>query len=160
MKRPLGVSLISYYYIFGAIALVVTSIIYNPSANVIGIADRFGLTSFPERLFRIVLAVFTLILIYGYMGLKRWGFWLMVVYSILFGVISSLLITNQTLQPFLGNLIWSLIVLVYTIYNRKAFLKAIIHHWKSISDLTTNGGVSSTMKERFLIYSQQKRKIV
>ena len=74
MKRPLGVSLISYFYIFGIVVLIVTAMFYDADSNKFGMADRFGLPNFPEQLFRIVLAVVSLIIIYGYMRLKRWGF--------------------------------------------------------------------------------------
>lgn len=70
MKRPLGVSFISYFYIFGAVVLIFTAIFVNPDANEFGIADRFSLPKFPEQPFRIMLAVVSLIIIYGYMRLK------------------------------------------------------------------------------------------
>jgi hypothetical protein len=60
--------------------------------------------------------------------LKKWGFWLMITYSVLFGIVSSLQITNQLHQPFIGNLIWSIIVLVYSIYVKKTFFKTNFQH--------------------------------
>lgn len=121
MKRPLGVSLISYFYIFGAVVLIVTAMFFDADANEFGMADRFGLPSFPEHLLRIVVAVVSLIVIYGYMRLKRWGFWLMVLYSVGFGIISYALLFSYNQQPFIGNFIWSLIVLIYTFYVRRSF---------------------------------------
>lgn len=128
MKRPLGVSLISYFYIFGAIVLLFTAIFYNANANSIGIAERFGLTKILERLIRVIVALFSLGMVYGYIRLKKWGFWLMITYSVLFGIVSSLQITNQLHQPFIGNLIWSIIVLVYSIYVKKTFFKTKFQH--------------------------------
>ena len=121
MKRPLGVTFISYFHIFGAVVLIITAIFFNPEANEFGIADRFGLPNFPEQLFRIILAVVSLFIICGYIRLKRWGFWLMITYSVAFGIISSLLITNQSQQPYAGNLIFSIIVVAYTIYVKKTY---------------------------------------
>ncbi|MFB7156017.1 hypothetical protein [Lysinibacillus sp. NPDC056232] len=121
MKRPLGVSLISCFYIFGAVVLIITAIFFNQDANEFGIADRFGLPNFPEQLFRIILAVVSLIIIYGYLRLKRWGFWLMILYSLGFGLISYILLFSYNQQPFIGNFIWSVIVLIYTFYVRKSF---------------------------------------
>jgi 4-hydroxybenzoate polyprenyltransferase len=121
MKRPLGVSFISYFYIFGAVVLIITAIFFNPDANEFGIADRFGLPNFPEQPFRIILAVVSLIIIYGYMRLKRWGFWLMVLYSFGFGLISYILLFSYNQQLFTRNFIWSVIVLIYTFYVRKSF---------------------------------------
>jgi hypothetical protein len=65
LKRPIGVTLISSFYTFGAAVLLLTAIFMDEDANVSGIADRFGLPNFPERLFRIMLASVTLILIFG-----------------------------------------------------------------------------------------------
>lgn len=83
--------------------------------------DLFGLTHVPERLMRVVVAFITLIIIYGYMKLKKWGFWLMIVYSILFGTISLVLTLTYNQQPYIGNMIWSFIVLLYTLYTHKSF---------------------------------------
>ncbi|MEK4195992.1 hypothetical protein NYE59_23145 [Paenibacillus sp. FSL L8-0323] len=123
MKRPLGVTLISYFYIFGASVMIFTAIFFNAEANEFGIANRFGLPNFPERLFRILLAIASLILIYGYMRLKRWGFWLMIIYSSGFGLISYYLLSLQNQQPFIGNFIFSIIVLIYTLFFRKSFFR-------------------------------------
>ncbi|GAA0336806.1 hypothetical protein GCM10008931_30510 [Oceanobacillus oncorhynchi subsp. oncorhynchi] len=121
MKRPLGVTLISYFYIFGAIVLLSTAIFYDPNANAIGIAERFGLHSIPERLMRVILALFSLVMVYGYIRLKKWGFWIMITYSIIFAAISLVLISNQTPQLYAGNMVFSIIVLLYTIYVKRVF---------------------------------------
>ncbi|CAH1056278.1 hypothetical protein [Paenibacillus pseudetheri] len=124
MKRPLGVTLISCFYIFGAAVLTVTAIFFNADADEIGIADRFGLPNFPEQSFRIILAITSLILIYGYMRLKKWGFWLMIMYVFGFGLISYDLLYSQNQQLFIGNFTWSAIVLIYTFFVRKSFFLA------------------------------------
>ncbi|MFI8684588.1 hypothetical protein [Rossellomorea sp. NPDC077527] len=121
MKRPLGVSIIGYFYIFGSIVLLFTAIFYQGGADAISISERFGVSILPERMMRIILAFFSLLMVYGYMKLKKWGFWLLVSYSALFGLISSILATNQPQQPFIGNVVFSVVVLIYTIYVKKAF---------------------------------------
>ncbi|MDQ0884681.1 hypothetical protein [Peribacillus sp. V2I11] len=127
MKRPLGVSLISYFYIFGAIVLLSTSFFYNVDDNSIGIAERFGIPNVHERLLRVIVAIFSMGMVYGYIRLKKWGFWLIVIYSVFFGLISSSLISNQSQQPFIGNLIWSIIVLALYILRKKG----IFQNWSS-----------------------------
>lgn len=74
MKRPLGVTLISYFYIFGAIVLLFTAMFYDPNANSIDIAERFALPNIPERLTRVILALFSLAMVYGYIRLKNGDF--------------------------------------------------------------------------------------
>ena len=124
MKRPIGVTLISYFYLFGAIVLVITAIFYDAGANTVGIAERFGLPHAPERLVRVFVALLSFVMIYGYIRLTNWGYWFMIAYSVVFGCISALLISNPSPQPFLGNMIFSIVVLVYTIYARKSFLQS------------------------------------
>ncbi|MET1248969.1 hypothetical protein ABWW58_09300 [Sporolactobacillus sp. STCC-11] len=76
-----------------------------------------------EYPFRVALALATLVMIYGYMKLRKWGFWAMISYSFLFGTISLALTSAHHQQPFIGNMIWSILVLLYTIHTRKAFFQ-------------------------------------
>ncbi|MGP1908007.1 hypothetical protein ACTSEZ_07530 [Metabacillus sp. JX24] len=126
MRRPLGVSLISFFYVFGAVVLLFSVVFYNADANSISIAERFGLPNVAERLMRVGVASFSLLMVYGYFRLKKWGFWIMIAYSITFGLISSSLITNQLYQPYLGNLIFSIIVVTYTIYVKESYFKSVL----------------------------------
>jgi hypothetical protein len=123
MKRALGISIIGYFYIFGSIVLLFTSIFYQAGADTIGMSERFGVSVVPERIMRVVVAFFSLLMAYGYMRLEKWGFWLLISYSVLFGFISFILLTNEPQQPFIGNFVFSIIVLIYTIYVKEAFLK-------------------------------------
>lgn len=74
MNRPLGVTLIGYFYMFGAAMLLVTAVLWQADASEIGLADRFGVSPFPEQLFRVIVAIAALIGVYGYMRLQKWGF--------------------------------------------------------------------------------------
>jgi len=121
MKKPIGVTLISYSYIFGITILIVITFFFHQIANVFGFTDRFGFPNFPEELFRVLLAIVTLTMIYGYMNLKAWGFWLMILYSISFGIVSYLILLSYNKQLFIGNFIWSAIVLIYSISAHKYF---------------------------------------
>jgi len=123
LRRPLGVSLISFFYFFGAIILLFTSVFYDVNADAIGIAERFGVPNAPEQLVRVLVAGLSLVMVYGYRNLKKWGFWLMIIYSILFGMLSLTLATTDNQQPFIGNMIWSIIVFTYSIYVKDAYFK-------------------------------------
>ncbi|MGE6753529.1 hypothetical protein ACQKFO_08750 [Rossellomorea sp. NPDC071047] len=124
MKRPLGVSIIGYFYIFGSIVFLFTAIFYQAGADTIGISERFGVSVVPERVMRVAVAFFSLLMAYGYMRLKKWGFWLLITYSVLFGIISVILATNQPQQPFIGNVVFSVIVLIYSIYVKETFFES------------------------------------
>jgi hypothetical protein len=124
VKRPLGISIIGYFYIFGSIILLFTAIFYQAGADTIGISERFGVSVVPERVMRVAVAFFSLLMAYGYMRLKKWGFWLLITYSVLIGIISVILATNQPQQPFIGNVVFSVIVLIYSIYVKETFFES------------------------------------
>jgi len=121
LKRPLGVVIISLFYFFGAVVLIYTSIFYSPNSDRFGIAARFGVPTLPEQPVRIIVALIAVVLAVGYFSLKKWGFWSMVSYSIVFGAISLHLATVYHRQPFIGNVIWSAVVLIYTLVKKRSF---------------------------------------
>lgn len=121
LTRPVGVLIITFMYFFGAAVLIYTSVFYHPGADQFGIAARFGVPTLPEQPVRMVLAVIALLLAFGYFSLKKWGFWSMVCYSIVFGMISLRLAFLHHQQPFIGNVFLSAIVLIYTLIKRRSF---------------------------------------
>ncbi|WP_335871536.1 hypothetical protein [Bacillus sp. 2205SS5-2] len=123
MKRPLGVSLISCFYVFGSLVLLYTAFFYEPLATEVGIAEVFAVPAIPEQPMRVLVALFTFIMIFGYFSLKSWGFWVMLLYSLIFGLINLSLISPEVIQPFLGNIIMSSIVILYTISVKPSFLQ-------------------------------------
>lgn len=120
-KRPLGVTLIGYFYIFGAIALIVT--LFTNSTQQFGVALRFGVPNVPENIMRVLVVIVSLIMAYGYLRLEKWGYWFMIIYTVYFLVVSIVLSEQYKHQLFYGNAIWSIIVLIYTLGKRKDFDK-------------------------------------
>lgn len=116
-KRPLGISCIGYFYIAGAIILLLT---LGAEQN-IGMNIRFGVPFVPEVLVRIIISVFSIVMAYGYLKLMRWGFWTMIGYSILFLAVSLNQIAVYNSQPFIGNAVFSALVLFYTIHKKSSF---------------------------------------
>ena len=57
LKRLFGVAIISFFYIFGAVVLIYTSIFYHPNADQFGIAARFGVLALPEQPMKLIVAV-------------------------------------------------------------------------------------------------------
>lgn len=121
MKRPIGISLIGFFYIFGAIVLILMLGIKQD----IDINVRFGVPFLPETAFRIFVAVFSIIMAYGYLNLKKWGYRTMVIYSIVFSIISIYQVNTYHSQPFIGNAIFSIIVLLYTVIKRHSFYNRV-----------------------------------
>lgn len=117
MKRPFGITLIGYFYIFGAILLLLTLGVKQE----IGINIRFGVPNIPDTVVRIFIIAVSFIIAYGYLNLKKWGYFSMIIYSILFLIISLNQVIVYNSQPFIGNAIFSLIVLIYTVIKRNYF---------------------------------------
>ena len=126
-ERPLGLTLIGCFYIFGAFVLIVT-LFTNPTEQ-FGIGVRFGLPNVPENIIRGLVSVISLIMAYGYLKLRKWGYWFMIIYTIYFLVVSIYMFIQYSQQygqygqqPFWGNVLLSITVLIYTLNKRRYFL--------------------------------------
>jgi uncharacterized membrane protein (DUF2068 family) len=115
-KRPLGVTIIALIEIIGAIALLLLSFA--------AISTSFGISL-------VIAAIIRLIVVWGLWMLKRWAFWVAVVFEALhFCYNLSHLLTNQstaietatgmsvTKGSVLFSLILSLVILVYLFADR------------------------------------------
>ncbi|WP_026883011.1 hypothetical protein [Clostridium akagii] len=120
-KRPIGITLIGYFYILGAIALIVT--LFTNATQQFGIAVRFGMPNVPENIMRASVVVVFLLMSYGYLRLQKWGYWFMIIYTVYFLVVSICLSQQYKNQLFYGNAIFSIVVLIYTLSQRKYFSK-------------------------------------
>jgi len=124
---PLGVQLISAFYVFGAMVLLLC-LFTNPVAVGSTIAERHGLAPSTGTWILPVIAGLALIIAYGLWSLSRWGFYLTLAYLVYFGVVSIILgglnfaLTGaQAVQVYFGNFLWSALVATYLIVTRKRF---------------------------------------
>ncbi len=119
--KPFGINLISYFYFFGIALVFIT--LFSSSANISGysFATVIGLPFLSELAAKILLILSTAPVIWGFYQQKKWGYWVMIFYSIYFLLVSSYLAGIYSWQPFAGNAIWSLIVLAYTFWRRDFF---------------------------------------
>lgn len=118
-KRPLGIIVIGYFYIIGAVMLLMSL----GTQQEIAFNVRFGVAFLPEVFVRMAVAVLSLIMAYGYLRLMKWGYWVMMIYSALFLVISLKQMSLYNTQPFIGNAIFSVFVLLYSYSQRILFEK-------------------------------------
>jgi Na+/melibiose symporter-like transporter len=119
-NRPLGIILIAGFYVFGAIVLLV-SMFTMPEAVSRQIAERQGLPVNIGISALLLTAILALFIAYGLFSLSSWGFYLTLIYLTYFGGISFLLGGKSGIQPYLGNLLWSILVIVYLLFKRKSF---------------------------------------
>ncbi len=116
MKESKVVTFIGGFYIFGGI-IVLLSFIFNGSPlNVV-----FDLPNVPEYIVKLAIALIYIPLGYLYVKRVKYSNWVVVIFAIIFMCISAELVTEFEEQPFIGNLIYSIFVIVVTIVRRKEF---------------------------------------
>jgi hypothetical protein len=120
-KTPRGIVLIGLLQIFLAITVLFTlNVQQNPPFNI-----RFAVPFIPELWVKIFVVVLAIILAYGYLRQTKWGYWSMLIYSVLFCCISLFQATKygiQPWQPFIVNVSSAVIVAIYTVLHSKYFL--------------------------------------
>lgn len=117
-KQPLGIKFISCFQLIGGFTLLFT--LNNQQTPLFNI--RFNVPFIPELVVKICVGVLALIIAYGYLKQFKWGYWSMLIYSILFCCISLINIIKYTSQPFIGNAIYAAIVTIYTLLHSKYFI--------------------------------------
>ena len=117
-KNHIGVKLIGLFQIFGALSVLFTfNVQQTPPFNI-----RFMVPFATETIVKICVVIFSIIIAYGYLKYLRWGYWSMLIYSILFCCISIIQIIKYGGQPFIGNAIYSAVVSIYTIFHNKYYI--------------------------------------
>lgn len=125
-ENPKGIKFIGWFQIFGALAVLLTlNVEQDVAFNV-----RFAVPFMPEKLVQLVLVVGSIVIAYGYLNKRKWGYWSMLTYSTVFFFISLFQSFNYFSQPFIGNAIYSAFVAVYTLFNSRYF--------NSLVDLKSN----------------------
>ena len=122
-KRPALVSFIADLNFLNAFLLIVSLF---PIPN---FAERFGIyfkpsPTFSEGVIRLLVAIILLIIAYGLLRLKSWGFWSMIAYNCFFLVISMIFLLKLTNQSFYNpGYIASIIGLTLTFSAKRYFVK-------------------------------------
>lgn len=121
VKNPILVTVIGDWNILSAFFIIASCF---PTPKFIG---QFGFSFIPiysisEGIIRILEVISLLIITYGFLRLKKWGYWLMITYNLFFLVISivSILSHNKQLASFF---IPSLLALNITFPSKRYFIK-------------------------------------
>ena len=93
--------------------------------HIIDIRIVFDLPDIPDYVVKFLLAI--IYIPAGYLFLKRVKFsnWLILVLAVLTFCISAELTTTFNAQPYIGNMLYSLFVIIVTIIRRKEFTNNI-----------------------------------
>lgn len=128
-RIPFGVLFIAAFYTFGAIFLFI-NIFTNPVGASREIAKVHGLSPIMGSEVLVTVGVLGLLIAYGLVRLSRWGYILTVLYLLYLATISTIMGGFTFLSPgnadkqiYFGNLLWSVMVLVYLFVVRRRFFE-------------------------------------
>ena len=120
MKKSKVITFIGGFYIFGGIISFLSLLLDGSPLNTV-----FALPDVPDYIIKFLLAV--IYIPAGYLFLKRVKFsnWMILVLAVLTFCISAELTTTFNAQPYIGNMLYSLFVIIATITRRKEFTNNI-----------------------------------
>ncbi|MBW9159470.1 hypothetical protein [Clostridium tagluense] len=120
-KRPVIIEFIGGIAFLGALVSIVIVLFPNFSKQ-LGF-DAIPVSNFSVGIMQVVLPIILLIASYGFLRLKIWGYWLMVIYSMFFLIVFIIgLIQNKPLfasQNFIGTFITLMFLLPTKRYFNK-----------------------------------------
>lgn len=120
MKKSKLVTFIGSFYIFGGI-IVLLSLLFNGSQlNIV-----FDLPNVPDYIVKLSVGIIYIPLGYLYIKRIKASNWIILVLALIFFCISADLTTEVNAQPYIGNLMYTLFVIVVTVYKRKEFTKDV-----------------------------------
>lgn len=119
MKKSKIITFIGGFYIFGGI-IALLSLIFNGSQ----LNTVFNLPDVPDYIVKLLLGIIYIPI--GYLYIKRVNFssWIILGLAVLTFFISADLTVKLNTQPYIGNLLYSLFVIIATIVKRNEFINS------------------------------------
>ena len=119
MKKSKIITFIGGFYIFGGI-IALLSLIFNGSQ----LNTVFNLPDVPDYIVKLLLGIIYIPI--GYLYIKRVNFssWIILGLAVLTFCISADLTVKINTQPYIGNLLYSLFVIIATIVKRNEFINS------------------------------------
>ena len=120
MKKSKVITFIGGFYIFGGIISFLSLLLDGSPLNTV-----FALPDIPDYIVKFLLTI--IYIPAGYLFLKRVKFsnWLILALAVLTFCISAELTTTFNTQPYIGNMLYSLFVIIATVIRRKEFTNNI-----------------------------------
>lgn len=118
MEKSRLVTFIGSFYIFGGV-IVLLSLLFNGSQ----LNTVFNLPDIPDYIVKLSVGIIYIPLGYLYIKRIKGSNWIVLVLALTFFCISADLAAKYNAQPYIGNLIYTLFVIVVTVNKRKEFTK-------------------------------------
>ena len=120
MKESKIITFIGGFYIFGGIIALLSLVFSGSQLNIV-----FDLPNIPDYIVKLLVGIIYIPLGYLYVKRVKLSNWIVVIFATIFFCISADLTTRFNKQPYIGNLIYSLFVIITTIAKRKEFMNNI-----------------------------------
>lgn len=124
MKQSKAITFIGGYHVFSAIVVLLSLLLNGSPMNTV-----FGVPQIPDYIVKMLVVI--IYIPTGYLFMKRVtiSYWILLILQIIFFFISAGLAKRFSTQPYIGNMIYSLFVIVVTILRRKEFCNRIDVIW-------------------------------
>lgn len=122
-NRPYIITFIGDISFLGALLSIIVSLVPNFS-------QRFGfhvipLPFFSDGITQVLMPIILLIAAYGFLKLKRWGYWLMIIYTMCFLMVHIIWYQQNKQLVVSQNFILTFIQLIFILPTRKYFYKKL-----------------------------------
>lgn len=120
MKSSKIITFIGGFYVFGGI-VVLLSLIFGGSA----LNTTFDVPNIPDYVVKLLTGILSILIGFLYVKRVKISYWFVLIFSIIFFSISATLTKKLNTQPYIGNMIYSLFVIIMTVIKRKEFCNSI-----------------------------------
>lgn len=120
MKQSKVITFIGGYHVFSAVAVFLSLLFNGSQMNTV-----FGVPQIPDYIVKTLIVI--IYIPTGYLFMKRVtiSYWIILILQIIFFFISASLTKRYSTQPYIGNMLYSLFVIVVTILRRKEFCNRV-----------------------------------
>ena len=124
MKQSKAITFIGGYHVFSAIVVFLSLLLNGSPMNTV-----FGVPQIPDYIVKMLVVI--IYIPTGYLFMKRVtiSYWVLLILQIIFFFVSAGLAKRFPTQPYIGNMLYSLFVIVVTILRRKEFCNRINVIW-------------------------------
>ena len=116
------VTFIGGFYILGGCVVLLSLIFGGSSLNMV-----FDLKNIPDIFVKLGIAILFIPIGFLYVKRKRIGYWFILIFSAIFFCLSASQVAEWNQQPYIGNIIYSIFVIIVTIVRRKEFWREQEH---------------------------------